>query len=99
MQHMMGADASTRTFSDDSFRSWGHPPRQSVESSAGTSSLGSREGLLEGLNVPGYRRGVPNLPPIRRPNIPRPNIPQPIIPAGVKARLKGVGKTVKGGLK
>src|SRR3977135_3114228 len=57
-----GSRASTRTFSDDSFRSWGHPPRQSLESSAGTSSLSSREPLLESLNAPWYRRGVPNLP-------------------------------------
>src|SRR3977135_1550268 len=46
-----GSRASTRTFSDDSFRSWGHPPRQRPESSAGTSSLGSGEPLLEGLNA------------------------------------------------
>src|SRR3977135_974085 len=84
-----GSRASTGTYSDDAFRNW---DRLDITSSGGPSSAGgsSRDALL----VPGFRRGRPNLPPIRRPNLPQPNIPP-----GVKARLQGVGKTVLGGLK
>src|SRR3981189_3507310 len=84
--------------SDDAFRTWARSRRGSTSGGSPLSSTGSSaEALIEGLNVPGFRRGVPNLHgfrrgvsnllPIRQP-IP-PTKPLPPTPASPwKGRLK-----------
>src|SRR3981189_3130575 len=73
--------------SDDAFRTWPRSRRGSTSGGSPFSSTGSsREPLIEGMNVPGFRRGVPDLPPMRRPSMPdifgprRPTRPLPEIP-------------------
>src|SRR3981189_2746588 len=54
--------------SDDAFRAWPRSHRGSTSGGSPFSSTGSSlEPLIEGMNVPGFRRGVPDLPPIHRP--------------------------------
>src|SRR3977135_1332717 len=53
-----GSRASTRTFSDDSFRTWARRENLNIGPGPVSSGGSSREALL----VPGCRHGVPNLP-------------------------------------
>src|SRR3981189_376549 len=54
--------------SDDAFRTWPRSHRGSTSGGSPFSSTASSgEHLIEGLNVPGFRRGVPDLPPRHRP--------------------------------
>jgi hypothetical protein len=101
-----GSRASTRTFSDDSFRTWRHPANSLRRGSsvADTLSIGSSgEPLIEGLNaVPRFGFGVARL---RRPHLPkfrfgvarvrRPQLPQ--LSAATKGKMKRFGKAVAQG--